>query len=140
MKRENERGSVLSYIVMGGVLVTLFIGGAYLVRHYTSLPTAGGTTTQQPKPSTTQSGQGQSKTEQSNEQTSEEQPSQASSSQQPSSATAQQQEAASAPQMSSTTQLPQTGPIETLGTVMMLAILGLTLAYYLRSRTALGSL
>lgn len=33
MRRTNQGGSILSFVVIGGIMVLLLIGGAYLVRH-----------------------------------------------------------------------------------------------------------
>lgn len=117
MKRINQRGAVLGFIVVGVILVGLLAGGVYFVSHQKNTMTA----SQTPNPTPLK-------------------PDEKPSANTPT--PAQHKDDSSSPAVTppSTAELPQTGMTETLGTVLGFGIISGTLVYYIRSRRQLASL
>lgn len=141
MVRTNQGGSVLSFVIIGVVLVALFVGGAFGVRYLLKPQTSstGGGTAVTPAPSpkdnrprTDDSNKSQATPAVPAPQTSQNNP----PSSNPTPAT---------PAPSNTkAQLPTTGPADTLATIIAVASLSSVTAAYVQSRrnraTALTSL
>jgi cytoskeletal protein RodZ len=128
MVKANEGGSVLSFVVIGAILVLLLVGGTYFVRQklFVSADSNGqAPDTSQPKPS--------DQTDTSKEPTKKDEPAKTPDASQPSNP---QQNTASTPPAA----LPQTGPVETLSVVMGVAFLTAAFTAYLRSRSDYASL
>ncbi|HMI08869.1 MAG TPA: hypothetical protein VK497_00525 [Candidatus Saccharimonadales bacterium] len=134
MVKANEGGSVLSFVVIGAILVLLLVGGTYFVRQklFVSANSNGQTPdTSQPKPS--------DQTDTSKEPTKKDEPAKtpdASQPAQPAQPSSPQQNTASTPPAA----LPQTGPAETLSVAIGAAFLTATSIAYLRSRRDYASL
>jgi len=117
MKRINQRGAVLGFIVVGVILVGLLAGSVYFISHQknnTHTPQTQNPTALSPKekPSTDTS------------------------------APTQDEDDSSKPAVTppSATELPQTGMTETIGMVFWLGIISGALVSYVRSRRQLASL
>jgi len=120
MKRINQRGALLGFIVVGVILIGLLVGGVYFVsRQSAPAPTPTSTTTPAPTKQPENKPENTSAVD-----------------------TRQQQAAQAAPQAAPETavQLPHTGPTEAIGSVVALGFLSLTTLSYLRSRRQLASL
>jgi len=123
MVRTNEGGSVLSFVIVGVVILLLLVGSIFAVRQLTSQPAPlaqepAKTTPEQTKPQ-------EQKPEESTKPSSSE------------------KEQASTPQAQTPTasnpELPKTGPTETLGVTLGLMLITLAGVSYVRSRQALRS-
>lgn len=121
MARTNQGGSVLGFVLIGGVLALLLVGGAYLVRKNSALPSDTGTspeTALQP------------------EEKQEERKTQPAPEKQQTNA---RQEAKSIPGAGAD-ELPRTGPVQTVVTIAMLSILAAVSVSYIQSRRLVSSL
>jgi LPXTG-motif cell wall-anchored protein len=127
MTQGRQGGSVLSFVVIGGVLILLLLGGVYFVRQRTSVEAAN-----QPTPAPTSD---QSKTE--SDKPKEDQPVKEEKKEESSSETKSSTDSSSS---NTTTALPQTGPIETVTLLLVPALLTGTFAAYIRSRREFSSL
>lgn len=126
MANSNQGGSILSFLVVGGVLGALLIGGAYFVQHYTERSNA----TQSPigKPATESTGKAENKTTPAvddDKATAEPQKEEAPK---PAPQPAPQATAPSA------SELPQTGPTESVIGMLAAGLLTFVVLSYLRSR------
>jgi LPXTG-motif cell wall-anchored protein len=110
MKRSNQGGAILGFIVVGVILLATLLGAVYFVSHQNAGQTMPEAPQQTPvkkpenKPSNDKAVDANPKKEDANVQT------------------------------PSTAELPQTGPAETLGTVLIFGVLSGALVSYLRSR------
>ena len=125
MVRTNEGGSVLGFVVVGIVVLSLLIGGVFAVRQLTAQPAPlapepAKTTPDQTKP------QEQEKTPTNNDKT-------ATSEKEKETVVQPQTPAASKPE------LPKTGPTETLGLMLSVSLVTLAGVSYVRSSQALRS-
>lgn len=118
MGQKNQAGSTLSFLLIGGVLVLLFIGGAFVV-HQVSTPVA---------PAVAPIAPGKTDSNE-NKVAPTDAP-----------APAQTPEKSATPSQSTTptvptaTELPQTGPAEQLGALFVVALLTMTAVSYMQSR------
>lgn len=130
MVRANQGGSVLSFLIIGGVLVALLIGGVYFVRNRANDTIARATTDQQKKPdSSHETMTTKSDDKKAGSKTTETKPD-ASKQEAPAPKPSSTPPAASRP-----AELPQTGPAETAITMFGASLLvGAATAYY-RSRS-----
>lgn len=130
MGRTKQGGSILGYVIVGGVLTLLLLGGAYMLRNNWSgkpAETADKVATQPAdKPAAT-------KPEEKKDTPPQSQP----AAPQP---TAPAAPAPAAPATPNTRQLPQTGPADTLLSVAVLAIVMVSLGLYMQSRRLATSL
>jgi hypothetical protein len=144
MVRTNQGGSILSFVVLGGVMAILLIGGAYMVRH-TFVPTErkpqvatsgeGGESSKQtqgngqatPAPNNKQSGE-------TNNSGSEAAPNSANNSANSSTPSTEKPESAPASDGQASNGLPTTGPSGTLFAGIMLSSLVALLMAYMQSR------
>jgi cytoskeletal protein RodZ len=122
MGRTNQGGSILSYIIVGGVLALLLIGGVYFIRQQAAAPQP----IDQPTPATDQQvrepAPEQAKPEEAKPETSMDQ---------------------SAPQQAqqpAVNELPQTGPAESIMALLALGSLTAVMIAYMQSRRHLSSL
>jgi cytoskeletal protein RodZ len=134
MVKANEGGSVLSFVVIGAILVLLLVGGVYFVRQklFVNADNKGQTPdTSQPKPS--------EKTDTSKEPAKKDEPAKTPDTSQPTQpaqpTNPQQNTAGTAP-----VALPQTGPVETLSIAIGAAFLTAAFTAYVRSRRDYASL
>jgi cytoskeletal protein RodZ len=127
MRRMNERGSVVGFIVVGVLLAALAIGGVYALNKYnsshsttsstnttsdnSSTPADNSTATPSPQPAATNSSE-------------------------PSSGQTQPDQSAS----TDDNKLPQTGPVDTIVAFVAAALLAMCMVAYLRSRHEIASL
>lgn len=116
MVRTSQGGSVLSFVVIGFILIGLLIGGAYFI----SRQSAGDTLPQPPTSAPEQ--QKPSPSDESSTSADKDDPGSKTPAPQPASSPATSQE------------LPATGTKEVLGTLFMLAIFSGTVVSYVRSR------
>ena len=124
MARTNQSGSVLSFVVIGVVLVALVLGGAYLV-HQHATGSLNPPSSQQPA------------SEPQNQSSDNQKASDTTNNKQPSSQTQSNQESSSqtTPQSSqSTAELPQTGPSQNIATLLAVCLLSIAAVSYARSR------
>ena len=130
MVRTNQGGSVLSFVVIGAVLVALFVGGVYTVH---------GLITQSEQPAPVQPESPSPQPDKNKSDTSKNQPQKQKSDdkQSQSSQHAADNEAA---QQKLSAELPQTGPAELLGTLLALGLLTGSAVSYARSRRLVLSL
>lgn len=122
MRRTNQGGSVLSFIIIGVILAALVLGGAFLARQ--KIDTAIKPAPAPTSPAAPQQGNGSAQAPAAQPQPSTPSPSSQATVPQP------------AP---SSGKLPQTGPKEDILSLLGVGILGYGLAAYLRSRRALTS-
>lgn len=130
MGRTKQGGSILGYVIVGGVLVLLLLAGAYALRNYWSSKPAevAQTPASQPKLQPNENKNGSS-SDQSNKQSS------------PAPATPVAPAPSSGiPSSQGATQLPQTGPVDTVLSASTLAVIVMTLGVYLQSRRRDASL
>jgi cytoskeletal protein RodZ len=121
MVKANEGGSVLSFVVIGAILVLLLVGGTYFVRQKLSVNAQ--TTGQSPDTSQPKSSD---QTDTSKEPAKKEEP-----------ATPEATQPTAPPQATTSTPpaaLPQTGPVETLSVAIGVAFLTAAFTAYVRSR------
>jgi LPXTG-motif cell wall-anchored protein len=123
MVRTNEGGSVLSFVVVGVVILLMLVGGIFAVRQLTSQPAP---LTQEPAKTTPEQAKPQEQKPQES--------TKPSSSEKEQAATPQTQTPAA-----SNPELPKTGPTETVGFTLVLALITLAGVSYFRSRQALRS-
>ena len=130
MGRTKQGGSILGYVIVGGVLTLLLLGGAYMLRNNWSgkpAETADKVATQPAeKPADT-------KPEEKKEAAPESKP----AAPQPSAPAT---PAPVAPATPNAQQLPQTGPADTLLSVSILVVMMVSLGLYVQSRRAAASL
>lgn len=128
MTRSNQGGSILSFLIIGGILAVLLIGGAYFVQQRASRPatTPAPTATQ---PSTQPGAQSNDKDKKVAEEPKKDAP------------------AKEAPKQDTTTQatppaaeLPKTGAAETVSSVLGAGLLSGMIVAYVRSRRSLVAL
>lgn len=130
MVRTNQGGSVLGFVIIGGVLALLLIGGAYFVRQQAVLPPDTGTA---PQPTETKpEGDGQQEEQKPDEAKPDEQ-----NGQQPSQE--QQTQSQNLPGTGAE-ELPRTGPAESFATIAIFAALAAVTAAYVQSRRLAASL
>lgn len=130
MVRTNQGGSILGFVIIGGVLALLLVGGVYFVRQQLTTPPSDTETSPQPQPEATpENNEGQG------EQSPAPQPETTMPGQQE-----EQSEAQEALPGGGAGELPQTGPTETFAAVMIFFVLTATVTGYLRSRRQLRSL
>ncbi len=134
MGRTKQGGSVLSFIIVGIVLLAALAGGVYWYRQVFVPHTAPEVSTKPASPSDTSDSTKNSNSSQSSDQ-SKPKPSDSSSN---STNSAPSQPATPAPQPSS--QLPKTGPADTIATMLILGVLTAATAAYGQSRRILRSL
>jgi LPXTG-motif cell wall-anchored protein len=119
MVRTNQGGSMLSFVIVGGVLIALLIGGVYFIRNRASVTVA--------TPSSDQS-----QTEESAKMATK--PDEKEVKSQPDTAKPQPQVSSSSESAARPSELPQTGPAETILAMIGAGLLvGSSTAYY-RSR------
>lgn len=131
MVRTNQGGSVLGFVIIGGVLALLLIGGVYFARQQSEATSDRGIS---PTPAENQPREEQSAP---NEETP---PANENSSTEENAGNSQSQNETLPGGGVSTSELPQTGPAETLVAILILAMLAGTSASYVRSRRVLRSL
>jgi LPXTG-motif cell wall-anchored protein len=129
MNRANEGGSVLSFVVIGGILSLLLVGGVYFVRQQM-------TAEADTKPQTVSEPQA---TPPENEPDTQNNDKAAEKNDQKTSAESSKPNNA-APQSSASATLPQTGPAESITAVLAVAFLSATFTAYVRSRREYVSL
>lgn len=127
MTQRTQGGSILSFVVIGGILVLLLLGGVYFVRQRTS-----GETAAEPAPAPVSD---QSKTE--SDKPKEDQAAKEEKKDEPSPETKPSTNSSSS---NRTTALPQTGPAETISVLLALALITGAFTAYLRSRREVLSL
>jgi LPXTG-motif cell wall-anchored protein len=130
MGQAKQGGSILGYVIVGGVLTLLLLGGAYALRNYWSGAPAGesGEVADNPKSAPTPAPEGNADTDKQKTDT-DKQPAQ------------QATPPASIPKTATPpTELPQTGPVDTLLSAVVLGILVVSLGAYLQSRRLATSL
>lgn len=152
MKRTNQGGSILSFIVIGGVLALLLVGGIYMVRHAQPAPDAGTTAPAQPvaTPSTDQATDGASDKTTNTPAATGNGATNNGSAPAPDSVTTTpatgttpaitDNDSSAGSTSSDTTALPQTGSVQTAGTVIALIMLVGASAAYVQSRRQLTDL
>jgi predicted lipid-binding transport protein (Tim44 family) len=131
MGKANEGGSVLSFVIIGAILVLLLIGGTYFVRQklFVSANNKGqAPDTSQPQPS--------SQPDTSKKPAKKDEPAKTPDTSSPTQPSNSGQDTAGAP----STTLPQTGPVQTLSVALGIAFLTATFTAYLRSRRDYASL
>ena len=126
MARTNQGGSILGFVLIGGVLALLLVGGAYLVRKNTELPAD---TSVAPE-----MGQTEKKPDKT-----EEKPKSAPEKEEKQTNNNAQKEQDNIP-ATGTDELPKTGPAQTILTVVMLGILVGVSVSYVQSRRLASSL
>lgn len=130
MGRTKQGGSILGYVLVGGVLIALLLGGAYAFRTYWSKApeVAKVPVTTAPAPTNNDTKKDEPK--------SSDKPAPATPQPAPKTTPAPATPAPTAPRATtpSTGQLPQTGPVDTLLSVVAIASLVLSLGVYLQSR------
>ena len=127
MVKANEGGSVLSFVVIGAILVLLLVGGTYFVRQKLSVNAETASQT----PDTSKSNPSD-QTNTSKEPTKKDEPAKTPESPKPTPA-----QPSTPPQTTASTPpaaLPQTGPAETFSIVVGVALLTATFTAYVRSR------
>jgi cytoskeletal protein RodZ len=126
MTQKRQGGLVLSFVVIGGVLVLLLLGGVYFVRQRTSVEAinqpAPTPTSEQTKTQSDKAKEDEAAKEQKDKTSSETKSSTNSSS------------------SNTTTALPQTGPAETVGVLLALALVTGAFTAYIRSKREFLSL
>lgn len=130
MKRTNQGGSILSFVIIGGVLVLLLVGSTYAIRHLL-MPVSNGS---MPVAQEDESTSGTDKSNESSVPKTDEKadtstPSQTDNTPLPSGSTAPEAQV-----------LPTTGPADVLVSGLMLGSLVALVATYVRSRHELASL
>ena len=128
MGRTKQGGSILGYVLVGGVLVLLLIGGAYALRNFWSNAPA---TTEVAQERGNDTPPAETKPE-------EQKPSE--SAQNPAPAQPPSDQPTPASPAPGASQLPQTGPADTLLSVSILVILVACVALYVQSRRFAASL
>jgi hypothetical protein len=129
MRRTKQGGSILGYVIVGGVLTVLLLAGVYTLRHNWSGTPADKVATQ---PAGKRSNpKAEEKKESPQAQAPAPQPATPAT---PAPATPQ------APAAPNTQQLPQTGPADTLLSVSILTVIMASFGLYLQSRRAATSL
>lgn len=132
MGQAKQGGSILGYVIVGGVLTLLLLGGVYALRTYWSGAPAGnsGEVADNPKSAPAPAPEGKADTDkQKADADKDKQPAQ------------QATPPASIPKTATPpTELPQTGPVDTLLSAMVLGILVVSLGVYLQSRRLATSL
>jgi LPXTG-motif cell wall-anchored protein len=129
MVRTNQGGSVLSFIIIGAVMVLLLAGGAYIVRqqsHRGTLTPAPTQISKTPAPS------GNKPATSTPQKPADKKP-QSAPTPQPSPALTP-QPVPSSPSTPATSQLPHTGPAETMSSLLAVGLLTGVSVAYLRSR------
>lgn len=126
MARTNQGGSILGFVLIGGVLALLLVGGAYLVRKNTALPADTGAA-----PETAQTEKKPEKTE--------EKPQSAPKKEDKQTNNNAQKEPEAIPGAGAD-ELPKTGPAQTVLTIVMLGILVAVSVSYVQSRRLTSSL
>jgi len=133
MVRTNQGGSVLGFVIIGGVLALLLIGGVYFVRQQSEATPSRGLS---PTPTENQPREEQSTpTEETPPNNNEN-----SNAEEEANNSRPQSETLPGGGATNTTELPQTGPAESLATVLLLAVLAGMGTSYVRSRRILRSL
>ncbi len=126
MGRTKQGGSILGYVLVGGVLVLLLLGGAYVLRNYWSgAPSTEVAEEANDTPAATSP--------------EEQKPSEPAQEAAPAQPPAQQSPATPAPAPGAT-ELPQTGSADTVLSVSILVILAACVMLYLQSRRFAASL
>lgn len=133
MMRGYDKGSVISFVLVGLVLILATIGVLYSVRHYTSTPK----TVAEPEVSLPANDATTKDDENKTSDTSKSSDGTTSSPQNNATAGS---GSTSKDQTSTATQIPQTGPTETIGTVIVAGLLAGTGVAYIRSRRQSSSL
>ena len=126
MTQGRQGGSVLSFVVIGGVLVLLLLSGVYFVRQRTSVEAV---TIPAPAPASDQSKTQSDKAKE--DEAAKEQKDKAASEAKPS---------ANPSSSNTTAALPQTGPAETVTLLLVLSLLTGAFTAYIRSRHEYASL
>jgi cytoskeletal protein RodZ len=129
MVRTNQGGSVLSFIVVGVVLVALFVGGAYTVHRLITQPEQPAPV--QPDDRPPQPDKAKDNPSKDQPQKSEDKSNKSSQNRSANNNTAQQKPS---------TELPQTGPAELFGSLLALGLLTGSAVSYARSRRLAPSL
>jgi LPXTG-motif cell wall-anchored protein len=131
MGQAKQGGSILGYVIVGGVLTLLLLGGVYALRTYWSGAPAGdsGEVADNPKAAPVPAPEGNADKDKQHTDTDKPQPAQ------------QATPPASIPKTATPpTELPQTGPVDTLLSAAVLGILIMSLGVYLQSRRLATSL
>ena len=128
MVRTNQGGSVLSFVIVGVILVGLAIGGAYGVRQLMSQPQPSDPKTVATEPDKTEETPASKPDEKTEEAPAENKPAEATPQQTQSVAPS---TSMPAPAVGA---LPQTGPIENFGALIALSLLSIASVSYVRSR------
>lgn len=128
MARSNQGGSILSFLIIGGILAVLLIGGAYFVQQRTShpAPTPAPTTTQ---PSTQPSAQSSDKDKKVAEEPKKDTPAQEAP-----------KKEAPTPATPPAAELPKTGATEAISSILGAGLLTGVIVAYVRSRRSLVAL
>jgi len=124
MVRTNQGGSVLSFVIVGVILVGLILGGAFFVRQRITQPTM----PSQPDPVVVQP----EKTQQESSPKQEEITEQTATKEESSDSGSLSDDSTTTP--GSTVKLPQTGPVETISVLVALTSLSIAGVSYVRSR------
>lgn len=124
MGRTKQGGSVLGYVLVGGVLILLLLGGAYVFRTYFS---GGPEVAKQPAATAPASSNADDKKPDDKPKTTPEPA-------KPTPAPTAPTQTATPQQSGSATQLPQTGPVDVMMAILALGALTASLGVYLQSR------
>ena len=134
MVRTNQGGSVLGFVIIGGVLALLLIGGVYFVRQQSEVTPSRGIS---PTPTENQPREEQSTP---NEETPPSNNENKSTEENKNNSQPQTETLPGGGTNTGTTELPQTGPAESFISVLLLAVVAGLGVSYVRSRRVLRSL
>lgn len=127
MVRTSQGGSILSFIIIGVVLVLLLVGGAYFVRQKTQSPSGNAPVTTSPQTKAPAASDNKNTSDKNGAASPD------SSSKQAVSPDTTDKSAASG---GSSNHLPQTGPTETFSALVVLGLVSGVVTAYIRSRRA----
>ena len=132
MGRSNQGGSILSFVIIGGILMTLLVGGAYAVQQRSTQAERGDTVAVQPENTpVAEENEAAPKEDESQEAPAEKEaskPEQKEAKEEAPTATP----APAAPRTA--TELPETGPVEAFSSIVGLGLLSAVSIAYVRSR------
>lgn len=129
MARSNQGGSILSFLIIGGILAVLLIGGAYFVQQRTSHPAAPAPAPTTTQPSTQPSAQSNDKDKKVAEEPKKDTPAQEAP-----------KKESPTPATPPAAELPKTGATETISSVLGVGLLSGVIVAYVRSRRSLVAL